>query len=388
MPGPSNSERLNVLTVVTAMETGGLEVYLLNVLRVIDRSRFAVSIVCTGRDSNWYETELSELGVQTYYCPNPYSQLGYLRRIRALMRRLNTQVVCDFRGDFAAPTLFAAARMGIRSRLAMYRSTSFGYNATFLRRQYVNLLRRGVRRWATRIAANSQRGLDLRFPEWAKDPRFSVAYNGVDLERFSPGGDGPDVRAELGIPSDRIVIGHVGRFHRAKNHTMLLDAFARVLAHCPTTHLVLVGDGDLRPDIETQIERLGIREHVTLAGIRKDIHRILRAVDVFCFPSRYEGQPNALIEAAAAARPFVASNIQEIAEIMPEPMMRYLVPVDAADECAARLLEFCESTELRARVGAAARELVERRFSISAAADTLCGLWTGDLTRSTSEREP
>lgn len=377
------SESIRVMALVTAMETGGMEVYLVNTLSAIDRERFKVSIVCTGRDSNWYTEELESMGVRTYFCPNPFTQYSYIKRIGKLMRELHTDVVCDFRNDFAAPSLFAAKRLGIRSRIVMYRSTLFGYRPTRLRRLYVSAMRWGVKRWATRIAANSARSLEMRYPGWSRDPRFSVVYNGVNLARFSPDTDGMEVRQELGLAADTLVIGHVGRFHVSKNHSMMLDAFARVHARLPNTRLVLVGDGDLRPQIENQIAQLNLQDSVTLLGRRSDVDRVLAAVDLFCFPSRYEGQPNALIEAAAAGKAFVASNIREVAEILPESLRQYLVDVDDADACGQRLVELCEDADARQQVARAARQFAEQGFSLPAAADRLCNLWTADLTPNT-----
>jgi glycosyltransferase involved in cell wall biosynthesis len=373
-------EPIRVMALVTAMETGGMEVYLVNTLSAIDRQKFQVSIVCTGRDSNWYADELESMGVKTYFCANPFTQISYIKRISKLMCELGTDVVCDFRNDFAAPTLLAAERLGIRGRIAMYRSTLFGYAPTLARRVYVSAMRWGVKRWATRIAANSARTLDLRYPGWSKDPRCSVVYNGVNLDRFSPEADGADIRQELGLARDNIAIGHVGRFHVSKNHAMLLDAFARVHARLSKARLILVGDGDLRPEIESQIARLSLQDCVTVLGRRQDVHRVLAAVDLFCFPSRYEGQPNALIEAAAAGKAFVASNIREVAEILPESLHKYLVDVDDPDACAQQLIALCEDEHARQRAAAAARQFAEQGFSLPAAADRLCDLWTADLT--------
>lgn len=364
---------------VTTMETGGLELYILNTLSAIDRQRFKVTIICTGRDSNWYQNELDALGVSVYFCPNPYSQVGFIRRISRLMRDLDTHVVCDFRNDFAASSLYAAKRLNIRSRIAMYRSSQIGFKPTLGRRLYAAALHRGVLWCASRIAGNSRHLMDTRFPNWQNDPRCSVCYNGVDLERFSPGNDGTRVRCEFGISADCTLIGHTGRLHRAKNHSMLLDAFARVHQHNANTHLLLVGDGVEREAIERQISKLSLQSAVTLAGRRKDVADCLAAMDIYCFPSRYEGQPNALIEAAASGKPLVASNIPEIAEIIPAALQPYLVGVDDAETCATSLLKLCQDGEARHICGAAARQFAELDFSLRAGADRLIHLWTADL---------
>ena len=295
-------ERINVLTVVTTMETGGIELYLLNVLRVIDRTRFNVTIVCAGRDSNWYKDELDELGVQTVFCPNPYTQLGYIRRIGRVMRNLGTHVVCDFRSDFAAPTLWAARRHGIKSRIAVYQSASALFPLTFMRRIYAAGLHWATRRWATRIVGASKSVLDAFYPDRETGEKFAVAYNGVDMTRFAPTTPSPDVRREFAIPDDAIVVGQVGRLHVSKNHPVLLRSFAQLRHQVKDAHLLLVGEGELRPDVEALITDLHLTDHVTLAGRRADIPRMLSAIDIYFFPSLFEGHPNALVPPAPCSR--------------------------------------------------------------------------------------
>lgn len=372
-------EPINILIVVTAMETGGLEVYLVTLLRAMDRKRFRVTIVCTGRDSNWYRQELEALGVQTLYCPNPYTQLGYPRRIGRLLRDLNTHVVCDFRNDFAAPTMWAAMRLGIRSRIALYQSANVAFRPTLLRRAYANVMHRCTLRWTTRIVGVSRSVLDAFYPDRGDCDKFIVVYNGVDLSTFTPGCDGGDIRYELGIRDDAMVVGHVGRFHPAKNHQALLDAFAQVRRKLKRAHLLLVGDGALRGSIEAQLERLNLKDAVTLAGRRTNVASMLAAMDVCFFPSRREGHPVALVEAMACGLPVVASNIAPVVETMPQNCAKDLFEPDDANGMADRLIQYGLSAERRTEVGRMLRKHVVEKFSIERAAAALCRCWEQDL---------
>ncbi len=365
------------------METGGLEVYLVSLLRAIDRNRFRVTIACTGRDSNWYRQELEALGVQTLYCPNPYTQWGYLRRIGRVLRDLDTHVVCDFRNDFAAPTLWAARRLGIRSRIALYQSANIAFRPTLLRRAYAHIMHRGTQRWATRIVGVSRSVLDAFYADRGECDKFIVVYNGVDLSSFMPGRDGGETRHELGIRDDAMVIGHVGRFHPAKNHETLLDAFAQVRRKLRRAHLLLIGDGALRGPIEAQIERLNLEDAVTLAGRRTNVASMLSAMDVCFFPSRREGHPVALVEAMACGLPIVASNIAPVVETMPQDRAEDLFEPDDANGMADRLVQYGLSAERRTRVGRVLRKHVAEKFSIERAAAALCQCWERDLETST-----
>ena len=124
------------------------------------------------------------------------------------------------------------------------------------------------------------------------------------------------------------LIGHVGRFTRQKNHQFLIEVFASLLQKIPTAHLVLVGDGLLRPEIEALIKAKGIHSNVHLLGVREDVPEIMGALDLFLFPSFYEGLGIVLVEAQAAGVPcLVANTVPEDVQIVPE-LLKF-EPLDA-----------------------------------------------------------
>ncbi|MFQ5490109.1 MAG: glycosyltransferase, partial [Phycisphaerae bacterium] len=358
-----------------------LETYIVNILHVLDRDHFKVSIACADELSDWYKTELDSLGVLTHLCPNPYSQVGYVRRMGQLMRKLNTQVVCDFRNDFSAPTLWVAKRLGIEGRIAMYRSSRRGFAPGMLRNGYAHLMHMGTARWASRIVGNTRQVLDAFYPKSAQDARFSVLHNGVDLKKFSPDRSGLQVRRELDIPAERFVIGHVGRFMRAKNHGVILKCFRKFAEQVPSAHLLLVGEGDLRGQIEATVVEYGLSERVTLSGRRKDVPDLLAAMDLFFYPSVYEGLPNALLEAMAAGVPVIASSIPEIVEIFDPHLSGQLYETDDVDGMVRGLVALYDDRELRADLGRRLRRWVSAHFSLAASAEKMTRLWTADLGR-------
>lgn len=370
------------------MAAGGLETYLVNALGAIDRDRFPCTIVTTGSSENWFAEELTALGVDVVHCPNPYSQVGYVRRFKRLIRERGARIVCDFRNDFAASSLYAAARCGVPSRIALYRSSSIAYRPHWLRRAYARVLHAMTYRYATHVVGNSRKVLDGYYPGWEgrNDPKLVVSHNGITLARFSKLKRDVSLLRSLGIDPSRRIIAHVGRLHRSKNHETMLPAFAEVQCAAPDTHLLLVGDGDLQSVIEQQIAELGLSPHVTLAGRRKDIPALLGCADVFFFPSRYEGQPNALLEAMAAGLPAVASNIAEVREVIPEAMEAYLADVDDSGGFAQRLLQLLADADASQALGTTNRAHIERHFTIEQSAARLTALWERDLTAAAASR--
>ena len=167
-----------------------------------------------------------------------------------------------------------------------------------------------MRHYATAgLAASGKAAAALFGLEWQADPRWRVLYYGIDLSPFREGADRREIRAELTIPEDAFVIGHVGSFTEQKNHAFLVEIAAEVVRRRPDARLLLVGDGPLRPDIERKVAELGLTGKVIFAGLRADVPRLmLGAMDVFLLPSLYEGLPVVGMEAQAAGLPFLVSD--------------------------------------------------------------------------------
>jgi glycosyltransferase involved in cell wall biosynthesis len=346
------------------MGAGGLETYLVNVLRVIDRRKFNITIVATGARNDWYKEDLESLGVEYFYCPNSYTQLPYMLRMRKVMQERKIDVVCDFRNDFSASTLCAAKSLGIKSRVAMYRSTRQSFEPTLLKNLYLAVMHFFTSRLATKIMGNTTKVIDAFYNDWKGDKRFAVVHNAVDVEVFCPQPINLSVRRDMGIAQNAVVIGHTGSFRIAKNHSGILKAFALLSEQLPDIRLLLLGDGALRGQIEQSIRELKIEEKVILAGNCRNIARILNTMNLFYYPSIYEGMPMALVEAMACGLPFVASNIPEIVEVIPPDLHGQLFDVNDISGQVNALKKIIENPQYAREVGRLAREHVVKNFSM------------------------
>ena len=135
-----------------------------------------------------------------------------------------------------------------------------------------------------------------------------VMNNGIDFQNFTNPRPSQEIRQELGIPNGAFVIGHVGRFAEPKNHSFILDVFSRLLDQKKDSFLLLVGDGPQRDEVLSRIAALHLESNVKIVGNRTDVPDLLNAMDVFFFPSIYEGLGIALIEAQKMGCPCVVSN--------------------------------------------------------------------------------
>ena len=193
---------------------------------------------------------------------------------------------------------------------------------------------------------------------------ITVVPNGRDLSVFTPGTAREAVRKELGLDGAVPLVGVVGRLEPQKGHIHLLDAWPAVLREVPDARLLLVGDGSLRGALVERTRAHGLETSVIMAGFRADVPRVLDAIDVLCLPSLYEGMPLTAIEAAAMARPVVATAVDGTPEVVQEGVTGRLVPPADPPALARALAELLGRPDRAREMGRAGRALVLERFDL------------------------
>ena len=169
-----------------------------------------------------------------------------------------------------------------------------------------------IRAFATRgLAVSAEAACDLFSSRWqARQDKWQLQHLGIDLSQFEIEVDTAQVRQSLGIAPDAFVIGHVGRFCEAKNHNFLVEIAREVVKVESRSIFLLVGDGFLRATIEEKVQDYGLTEYFIFAGLRSDVSTLMKgAMNVFLFPSLYEGLPVTLLEAQAAGLSCLISNV-------------------------------------------------------------------------------
>lgn len=301
---------IRVLHVVGKMDRGGIETWLMHLLRRIDRSELAFDFLVETARPGAYDREIGSLGAQIIHCERTRHLWSYGPRLaRTLKQSGPFDVVhshCHYFGGFI---LAVAAMSGVPMRIAHSHTDMRGRSLDLLRRSYYWSLRKSVQRYMTHgIAVSDGAARELFGADYRTHKRVTVLPCGIDYTLFSANACQSDIRRELSIPQDAKVIGHVGRLDPEKNHQLLIDAFAIAASQDERLHLLLVGGGALRPILEQLVHSLGLGQRVTFAGTRGDVPAMLAAMNVFVFPSKYEGLGIALIEAQASGLPIVVSN--------------------------------------------------------------------------------
>lgn len=310
-----------VLHFIGCMSPGGAENWLMRLLRKADRNVLQMDFCVAKPQKGLYEEEIKSLGSRIIRCPlKPF--LTYQHRLARILRENRYDVVHSHGWLFSGVTLKVAHRCKVPIRIAYSHTTRDKYSPTLYRKLYARLMKRLIMKHSTHCLGCCKAATAALFGNnWEEIDKCHLLYTSVDMEAFQPGQKPLITKVNFGIPSDAVVIGHVGSFRLAKNHTFLLDIAAEIIKHHPKAWFFLAGDGKLRKEAEAKAKRLGIGEKVIFAGNRKDVPQLLiNLFDVLLFPSTYEGMPLALVEAAVVGLRVVCSDVisREASEPLPE----------------------------------------------------------------------
>lgn len=309
-----------VLHVVHSLERGGTETWLRNVAHHVDPARVRMDFLVHSDAPGAYDEDVRRAGARILVCAGVERPWQYVARLRALLLREGPYDVLHAHVYlFSGFALLAARLAGVPRRL-VHAHTAKVEPPSPARRAYRAAMRRLVGGCATEgYAVSAEAGRSFFGPSFGRDRRWQLMYCGIDLAPFRERVDRQAVRAELGVPADARLLAHVGSFSAVKNQRFLLDVLAEARRREPRARLLLVGDGPLRAELERRARALGVREQVVLTGVRADVARLLRAADVFVFPSTYEGLPLAVIEAQASGlRALVSSVVTPEVAVLPE----------------------------------------------------------------------
>jgi glycosyltransferase involved in cell wall biosynthesis len=356
----TRDSRIRVLHVVHRLDRGGVETWLVHLLRQIDRSRFAFDFLVHSAEPGAYDDEVRALGANIYPCLSPSRPISYARAFRKILREHGPyDVVHSHVQMFGGAVMRLAATQDVPIRIAhSHALPGLTPSTGWKRKAYLKLMRRWIDRFATvRLAVSRDSGTGIFSTDWMSSDYANVVYCGIDLTPFSEPTDDAALRSDLGLPECAVVVGHVGSFRPVKNHEFLVEIAAELVDREPCGHLLLVGEGPESSRIEAKVSRKGMSKRVHFAGQRSDIPRLmLGAMDVFVLPSLSEGLPLVGIEAQAAGLPTLFSDaVTDEVTVVPE-LVRHLSLSASPAVWADTLLEMravrCRQSEALAMVAA------------------------------------
>ncbi len=348
-----------LLYVITSTGTGGAEKALCELVRRVDRMRYRVVVCCLKRPGAYGE-RLAEIADEFYHLglsdsAGPRAFLNFIPatvRLARIMRRLRPDIVHCF--------LFRASIMGRLAACLCPGSlviAAVRVNEQSACKYALERLTCSLVHYYTAVSEDVRRGMIER-AHVAPDKILTI-YNGIECA----GHDAPGHDRETDPLETRLAL--VGRLHRQKGHSVLLEALKIMISEGRRIQLYLAGDGPDEEMLRQQVRDLGIAGAVTFAGVVDDVVAFMADIDIVVLPSLWEGMPNVLLEAMLVGRPIVATRLSGIEELVSDGESAVLCEPGRARPLADAIMRLMDDPDLACRLACAAQRDVRKRFDIS-----------------------
>lgn len=338
-----------LLCIIGNMNAGGAETFLMKMYRSIDRSKYQMDFCINTNNECFYEDEIKTLGGKIYRISAKSQSIKLFK---------NGLSDCIKSGNYKYVLRITSSAMGFMdlkiakkagAKICSARSSNSNDGKSIKAKAAHVLGKLLYRKYADVKIAPSDLAAKYTFGKKAyRRGEVHILHNALDLNVYSFDEQTRNkIRKEFSIDDNVKIIGHVGRFSKQKNHTFLLDIFSEIHKKNPDTVLMLVGKGELEDKIKEKIKSLNLEDSVIFTGVRSDIPALLSAMDVFVFPSFYEGMPNTVIEAQATGLPcLIADTITKEANVT--GLVRYM-PLKAPEEWAKEALNMISDTRMQTK---------------------------------------
>lgn len=298
---------IRILHVVSTMDYGGVETLLMTIYRRIDREQIQFDFLCHNRIEAKYTDEILSLGGRMYMVQGPRHGgiINYMKELKSFFRsHPEYKIVHAHMNRDSAFSLYEAKCARIPVRIAHSHVAGKKTGVTY--KLYETIAKAICRKELTHaFACSEDAGKDL----YGEDIPFYIVTNGIDVEQFTYDKmKRKECRKALGIENNVRLLGHVGRFDKSKNQQYLINIFEELHQKHPNTKLLLVGDGEKIGMIHTIVKEKGLEKEVLFVGQHRDVSPYYCAMDVFVFPSLFEGLGIVAIEAQTSGLPVIASD--------------------------------------------------------------------------------
>ena len=325
---------IRVLQVVTYMGRGGLEAMIMNYYRHIDREKIPFDFLVHRQERAAFDDEIEALGGKIYRLPRlvPWSS-SYLTALNIFFDEYpNYKVIHIHQDCLSSVILKTAEQHNIPVRIAHSHCASQDKNLKYPIKLWY---KRSIPKHATNLFACGKDAGDWMFG----GAPYEIVNNAIDTAAYAYNTETRlRIRTELDL-GDKFVVGHVGRFSPQKNHMFLIEIFAALLKKEPNAVLLLVGGGEDMPKMQVKVQKLEIAEHVRFLGVRSDVADLMQAMDVFVFPSLYEGLPVTMVEAQTSGLPCLISDKVPPECILTDGLVDAMPLSASPDEWAEKILE-------------------------------------------------
>lgn len=299
-----------LLCILSNMNAGGAETFLMKVYRTIDRTKYQFDFCLNTKERCFYEPEIEKLGGKIYRIPAKSENLQLFKnQLGKIVAENQYQYVLRITANAAGLLDLKIAKQA-GADVCIARSSNSN-SEKGIKNVVVHVLGKLLYLKYVDVGfAPSKLAAEYTFGKKSVETnKVSIIHNALDINvyEFNPSRR-ESIRKGFGLSEGDLLIGNIGRFMSQKNHNFIIEIFDKIHALKPNAYLVLVGNGELENIIRDQVKNKGIERNVIFTGVRSDIPDILSAMDVMLMPSLYEGMPNTVIEAQATGLPCVISD--------------------------------------------------------------------------------
>lgn len=315
---------IRVLHVTEMLSAAGIESFIMNVYRKIDREKVQFDFLLLRNQKEFYEDEVIKLGGKKYFIESKFKNT-FLRiidesfQIYKFLKNNKFDVIhIHYTTPLRAPYLLAAKMAGVKVRIYHSHSAYVEGKSNYKLLIY-KYFRKKISSWATSFFACSNAAAKWMFEPKIIDTEVNVINNGIDVEKYKFDFLArKEIREKNNIREDAFVLIHTGRFSEQKNQSFIIELLSEIRKIDNNVYLFLIGEGNLKKEIQEKASMLGVSDIVNFVGITPEVNKYLSAADCYVMPSLYEGLPVAAIEAQCAGLPCIFSqNITQEVSLTP-----------------------------------------------------------------------
>lgn len=368
------SSEIKVLQIITKLVVGGAQEHLMNLCDLLNHERYRVTVLSgaqTGPEGELIK-EIERRRIDLSILPELVREINPLKDLLALIQL--TRYIKKERFDIVHTNSSKAGILGrLAARLAgvpivVHTVHGWGHHDQMgkLRRGFYVFLEKCAGKLTDKIITvsdlDTKKGLNHRIGDSGK---YITIRSGIDLNVFNPTIiDVEHEKRKWGIPLTNNVVGSIMRFSEQKNPLDFVRMAAEIVEKSPRVSFLLVGDGNLRPQIENSILRHNLSEKIILTGVRHDVPQLLAVMDVFVLPSLWEGLPRVIPQAMAMGLPIVATEVGGTPEAIEENQNGFLVTPKDFHAIARKVIQLLEDHNMARKMGERGRKMVYPEFCI------------------------
>jgi glycosyltransferase EpsF len=373
-----------VLHLVHSLNRGGIEVWLMSLLRQSWSSgNWHIDFLCKGEAVGEMALEARRLDAEVYHCPLRPTHLAYYRCLKSLLKTRQYDLVHNHLEGYSGFPVWVAHNMKIPV-ITSFHNPYFDPQTAFTRLPGISFLRSVYVKYSIDYALKhsdvvtgcSRAVLDELCTNGRCDnTETTVLYYGIETTIDTHLNSSQSLRNSFNWPEDTPIVLHVGRFFPQKNHRGVIDVFRKVVKQIPSAKLVLVGDGPLRQEVLAQVAKYSLSDQVIWLGVRDDVLNLMAQSNIFLFPSAYEGFGLVAIEANSVGLPVVGSNIPALREAVVDGKTALLHDLNDLQGMADSVIKILKDRAFADSFHSAGVEWVNSHYTMTATTNRLMKLY-------------